>query len=373
MTALSLTPLWSFIAWHVKDHKTAHIITLDKTVPSERRKEHIAWFWVLNHFKYFKEDGTRYRVKNDYLGFFPNKTDTLAFSIKDLDGLSPESISRLSDSTDLFYIADTYGVYEHEWLEIDSRPNVSKKVYGGATINDYLLAKAMLDNGNTVIAESNLLAPPTSWKVRERFEDLFKVSWSGWVGKYYPSMDTTRNNEIPLWVTELYHEQYGDDWPFESGGIVLVNSDTRIIILDAVSDLEENTPMIITDEAKANMYGVKQKVPYPFWFEITFPAPGDSVEVTSWFELKCTSRGDSLLNANDVLKRFPAVMKGKYANYYYMTGDFADNNVKFSNSYFRGITYMRHFFFLLDEESQREEFFWQFYAPMMKYILEDSI
>lgn len=372
MIMVTLIPVWSYLAWYFYESKQINILTLDKTVPFEKRDEHISWFWVLNHYKYFKPDGTSFHEEMDYKGFFPDKADTFTFEVKDLVELNNDSLSALSDSLDIYYIADTYGVYEHEWNEVKTRPAFSKKVYGGAAMNDYLLAKEMLERDKLVIAESNILASPTSSRVRRKFQQLFNVEWSGWVGKYYVSLDTLASNEIPMWVTELYHQQYRKDWSFEAGGIVLVNSDSRIVILDEEKDLVENIPLIKTDRANTDRYGITENVHYPFWFEITFPDSKDSVDVISWFQIESTKSGDSLLHSHAIPSRFPAVMKGRYKNFVYMTGDFADNKVKLTNSHFMGVTYLKHFFFLLDEESQREEFFWEFYVPLMRYVLEEN-
>ena len=97
---------------------------------------------------------------------------TFKYNINDFADLESHSIKSISDTLDVYYIADTYGVYEHEWYELQGRPAFSKKIYGGAIMNDFALAKVMLEQEKLVIGESNFLASPTPYKVRVKFQEF---------------------------------------------------------------------------------------------------------------------------------------------------------------------------------------------------------
>src|SRR6056297_1372970 len=112
LSALVLTITVSLLIWVVKPSRTLEIFILDKTVPTLDRREHKSLHWVLNHQKYVKNDQSLYRLKEDYYGFFPidpqqQKFDFRSLSIRDVDDVS--------DSVDLAYYVDTYGVYYNDW------------------------------------------------------------------------------------------------------------------------------------------------------------------------------------------------------------------------------------------------------------------
>ena len=85
-------------------------------------------------------------------------------------------------------------------------------------------------NNNTIIGEFNTLASPTDSKAREELQNIFGLKWNEWIGRYFSDL-SKENIEIPYWMKENYAMQYGEKWNFKGAGIVLVNSDDTIIVL----------------------------------------------------------------------------------------------------------------------------------------------
>ena len=48
------------------------------------------------------------------------------------------------------------------------------------------------------------------------------MTFSGWTGKYFSSLDTT-SEDFPIWMTAMYRKQYKKPWTFTKPGIVLLN------------------------------------------------------------------------------------------------------------------------------------------------------
>jgi len=67
--------LVSFLLWFFKPKKELNVFLLDKTVPTKERNEHKSFHWVLNHNRYVKPDKERYKLKEDYYGFFPTNPE----------------------------------------------------------------------------------------------------------------------------------------------------------------------------------------------------------------------------------------------------------------------------------------------------------
>jgi hypothetical protein len=228
----------------------------------------------------------------------------------------------------------------------------------------------MHERQKLILTEFNTIASPTSGGVRKKIEDEFGVRWSGWVGRYFFSLDTTKNPELPHWVVRLYKEQYGGDWPFKDAGIVFVHESERIVILEKEIDLEHEVPIINTDKYYQEFFGVAEYIRYPFWFDISYIEYDDMV--VSYYKIHTNDRGDSILAANRIPKEFPAVLGDHIINrFYYFAGDFADNPIPLTAVYSRGIEYIDFFLYNNRDLSDRKKFFWRYYRPMMQKIMDD--
>ena len=77
------------------------------------------------------------------------------------------------NNSDLIYIADTYGVYENEFLGDNKEGNFSKPIYGGMSEEEINLISSNLKNKKKLIVEFNSFGTPTSNKVRKKISDIF--------------------------------------------------------------------------------------------------------------------------------------------------------------------------------------------------------
>lgn len=384
-----LTPLWMWLAWHLWPSRKLDIFILDKTVLTKSCDEHRSLNWVLTNEKFVKPDNSLYRTERDYYGFFPLEDEL--YGINDLQGYSEEKLEELSRKTDALYYTDIYGIYYNDWyLKKDTAQGRDERVlkifkdifgkkaslerspliYGGLHKEDYRLLEKMKEKNKLVLAEFNLLASPSNLHLRNKVEKLFNLKWARWTGRYFISLDTLENLEIPSWVIKLYREQHNDTWPFSKAGVVMVHEDETIAILEEETHLEEDVPVIHTFSDAQEKYGLPEKVIYPFWFDITYTSGKD---VISYYELKTNQKGDSVLNRHKIPKRFPAAMAhtGDYT-FYYFSGDFCDNPIKINYmARLKGIKSLRYFLYDKGDKSDRNRFFWLYYNRLTSTILND--
>jgi hypothetical protein len=75
------------------------------------------------------------------------------------------------------------------------------------------------------------------------------------------------------------------------------------------------------------------------------------------------------LEANNLRAVFPAVTEYKSSYwFYYFAGDFSENHVSNNLSRFAGVGNLK---FISSLFGPQKRFFWYFYMPMMKKILDD--
>jgi hypothetical protein len=222
-----------------------------------------------------------------------------------------------------------------------------------------------------VITEFNTFATPTPRNIARDFENTFKIRWTGWVGRYFDSLDTLQNKELPRWLVENYKRQNHNKWPFKKSGIGFVHISDKIVILENINDLNSEVPFILTSKADAERYNLPTEMKYPFWFDVI--QTSRSNKIVSFYDLKVNSSGLRILNENGIPPQFPAVIE-HYRNdykFYYFCGDFADNPISQAGSFFKGISYFRNFFYNNSIAAERVSFFWEFYRPLLESILDE--
>jgi hypothetical protein len=364
---LIFLPIISTVIWMFTPTREINLLILDKTVLNKKGNEHRSFNWVMKHHKYTMPGGEFHIVKRDYIGFFPLKD--YQYYVDDLEKYTMDQIDSITWDLDAIYFTDTYGIYENEWFAESEDLEHSKLIYGGLTQRDAYMMLKMKEKDKLVLSEFNLIATPTGWRARKMIEDGFGINWTGWTGRYFVSLDTTVNPEIPKWVINLYQEQYQKGWPFKKSGIVFVHVTDKIVILENEYELDLEIPIIITPPLIAERFGVAQYMRYPFWFDITL-AKGDSA-VLSTYNIYTNEKGDSVLRANGIPKVFPAVIGYPDRHrFYYFCGDYADNPISFWAVRFAGIEYLSVFLYDNRDLSDRRKFFWNFYHPMIKTILD---
>jgi hypothetical protein len=365
---LLLTPLVLWIMWVVTPKHPLKVLIIDKTVLTTKANEHKAFNWYLKNRKYVKPDRQYYVTDKDYLGFFPKKD--YHYEIHDLHTYSDSALDRLSDSLDMVYLTDTYGIYENEWYRDTLLLEHSRKIYGGLDKQDVALLQRMKKQNKLILTEFNFFASPTPSFVRHQAEKLLGIKWSGWTLRYFEVLDTLKNNEIPNWVTRLYKKQHHGQWPFKKSGIVFVNESERIEILDEYTDLKILQPTIYAETKGKEHYNLPKKIHYPYWIDITFNQ-SDSNEILSYYEISTTLRGDSILRHAKIPSRFPSVIAAKNQRFFYFAGDYADNNIEGISVYFKYADWFKRYINKEKGETNRDAFYWRFYTPMMDVIMHD--
>lgn len=360
-------PLWMFLTWLFWPKTKLTIAIVDKTVLFKNGQEHSSLNWVLRNYKFAKNSKELYKVSRDYYGFFPEENKK--FELKGLDRRSDDDIEKLSRDADMTYITDTYGIYSKEWYLGKNLTERQRLIYGGLSNQDLLLLKKMKQKKKLIITEFNTFATPTPAGTAREFERTFKIRWTGWVGRYFDSLDTLQNKELPRWLVENYKAQNNNKWPFKKAGIGFVNKNDKIVILENINNLNSEVPIILTRKEDAKKYNIPTVMKYPFWFDVI--QTSRSNKIVSFYDLKVNSSGMKILNDNNIPAQFPAVIEHYRDDYkfFYFCGDFADNPISQSGSFFKGISYFRRLFYNNDIAAERVSFFWEFYRPMLLNIL----
>lgn len=372
IAVILLLPVWMWLAW-VFTPKTKLVVTIvDKTVPDQSAQEHISLNWVLNNNRFTKTRTANYNINTDYFGFFPGQNEK--FKIKGLERFSSEQLKQLSDDADAVYITDTYGVYKNEWFR---KVNISERspiLYGGMSAQDIEFLQNMKAAHKLVITEFNSIGSPTTPDIRNKFEQLFSMHWSGWTARYFDNLDTTTNKELPHWLIHNYQDQHGHKWPFRKAGVAFVSNRDQVFILEDSTHLADPVPYIITARYGQKNLLLPGSMKYPYWFDIISPDLSVN-QVVSRFALKLKPSGLAELKKYNVPATFPAIIMHNDENYqfYYFSGDFCDNPIGIGTSYFKGIGFFKWLFYNSDDRADRKSFFWNFYRPLVTNILEQKI
>lgn len=375
-----LTPVWMYLFWFFTPSKELKVLILDKTVLDTKTQEHVSLSWVLDHEK-FTLNNESYESKHDYFGFFPN--DSGLYEIKDFNSFPKSSLDSLATTYDVAYYTDLYGIYEGEWFEkypnvstytsaeIDNSLEHTRKIYGGMTENEFAVLQQMKNDNKRIITEFNVIASPTSYSVRRMFENEFDINWSGWVGRYFESLDTLKNKELPRWLKRNYLIQHDNKWPYTKSGIVFVKNDLQIEILEKGTHLNIETPIIFTTEEYMKKYKLPSKMKYPFWFDIISTGPKNAV--VSTYKILPNQRGRLLMKKYGIPEVFPAVIEHDSTDYrfHYFSGDFSDNPIGLGSVDYKWIEFFSVFSYR-NNPLERTSFFWDFYRPMIKRILHNE-
>ncbi|MGG4406756.1 hypothetical protein ABEP13_13325 [Geobacillus stearothermophilus] len=346
-------PYW---LWWLKPETKLDLLIVDKTVPDRSYHEHQGLVWVLNQQKYVHGNGKRYKAARDYAGFAPKQDET--YEVRPL----PKEMARY----DAVYIVDTYGIYEEEFVHKQT-DGARAKVYGGLERQEMeLLWRFARQGGKTLIAEFNSMAHPTEKEVRASFAQLFGLEWTGWIGRYFPDLNS---QEVPVWVKENYKAQYGKAFSFRGPGMVLVDESDRLLVLDR-RDLGGGGVMFSSTKAGEARWGGKMRTSYSYWFDIVKPL--DERMVLATYTLSLSERGKEKLRAIGLPFSFPAVVRYETKTYqsYYFCGDYADQGELPSVYQTVGLDVWRKW----TEDGRSDNgaaFYWKAYVPMMKAILRE--
>jgi hypothetical protein len=369
---LLLLPLWMWLCWFFTPKHKLLVAIIDKTVLNTDGQEHISLSWILNNSRYTKTSTKSYTTSRDYFGFFPLKNER--FKIKGLERFSNGQLQQLSDDADVVYLTDTYGIYKNEWYSQKGNLERSGILYGGMSQQDITFLQDMKARHKLIITEFNTIASPTPPAIRNQFEKCFGMHWTGWVARYFNSFDTAVNKELPHWLVNNYKAAHKNQWPFHKSGIAFVDDNDVVVILEDSTHLNDPVPHIHTARYGQEHLSLPALINYPFWFDVIIPDLTVNHAI-SRFIINTNDHGTDELKKHGIPLTFPAILmhNDKDYQFYYFSGDFCDNPIKFASSYFKGIAGFKWFFYNSADQSERESFFWNFYLPMVKTILQEKV
>jgi len=358
-------PVINLIRWSVQSKKPLDIIIVDKTVPTLEREHHKSFDWILTHERFVKKESkTSYSYRKDYFGFFPQRP--LRDKKWERNDYRLADVINLANKNDAIYFTDTYGVFFNDWFRGINKSRKSRKIYGGLNNNDFLLIKEMKDRNKLIILEYNSFDYPTAQYESVKTQEKLGLTFSGWTGKYFSSLDTTIK-DFPIWVTAMYRKEYKKPWTFKKAGIVILK-EKDIVVLEEGTQLKNPMPHIITDAASCQKYGVPESVAFDQWFDIIEPLQNS---IISKFKFDTTPIGDTLLANNGLLSEFPAVVQDPVSKRtYYFSGDFATYNVPFYTARLKGVEKLKEILYS-DKPDDTRRFFWLYYRPLINGIFND--
>jgi hypothetical protein len=359
----------SVILWRLQLKKPYNIYILDKTVLDKERVQHKSFSWILNYDNYTLKNYKHYSYKKDYYGFFPIHTSQTNHEYK-IRSLSLSEVLTVPADLDMVYYADNYGVSYQDWYKRPPDQFHSPLIYGGLNQNDFLLLLFMKQKNKLIISEYNMLGPPTSNLIRSKTETLFDFTWTGWIGCYFESLSNT-DNMLPNWVVELYEKKNKQKWAFSGTGIVLVQEQGDILVLESKTHLTNANVQIVTSDYAQNIYKLPKIQNYKSWFDII--KTGTANKSLAHYQISVNSHGEALLKQYRIEKEFPAVIEhlDKY-KFYYFAGDFSNRNIAMASSYCKGLPILLRLLYTNDTGS-KQAFFWRYYVPLMQNILANNL
>lgn len=341
---LSIAP-WGL--WILKHDVPIEITIIDKTVPQPDYREHLGLFWINKHLKITKPNGSYYEIDKDYLGYKPGES-------------KGETNFTIPNNQDLIYLTDTYGVYSED-LEGNPLGDRSQLLYGGLTFFDWNNVMNAKSDNTTLILEFNSIASPTEPFVREIVEKNMGITWTGWIGRYFQSLNS---NEVPLWLKNNYENQYAEKWNFSGEGIVFLNESDKVIVLD--QDEVKGPVEFQRTHSGIKKYPKVRDSLYEYWFDIVMPAD-DSYEIEANYLVSLTDKGKKKLNDFSIPTTIPAIIHHEQNRTYYFAGDFADISTNHQSQWILPLP----FYWVMGMVNKDENFFWRSYIPLMEKIYED--
>jgi hypothetical protein len=365
LAVILVLPVINLFRWTFQTKKPLGIIIVDKTVPTLECVKHKSLNWVLNNDRIVKKDKkTGYSYRKDYYGFMP--TRPLRNHLWDKNEYRLADLPDLWNKSDAIYFADTYGVFFNDWYQGLNVSRKSRKLFGALNNNDRVLIKEMKDRNKLVICEYNCFDYPTADYDSYMIQERLGIKWSGWTGKYFNSLDSTKN-DFPIWLTAMFRRQYKKQWTFTKPGIVLLK-DKAIMVLEEGRQLKSSMPHIITDPANCEKYKLPSSVAFDHWFDIIDPLENN---VISKFKIETSALGDSLLTEYGLSNQFPAVVQEpKQMRTYYFSGDFTDTRIPVWTSRFLGIDKLKFILYTSKPDDTRR-FFWLYYKPLVEGIFNN--
>ena len=327
-------PVVAAVAWWQADSRAGDVLVYNTTVPTEERRQQRAIDLVLEHLKL---ESVR------FIGAEPGGFDV---------GAWPTS------PPDTVFMIDAYGVYLDD-LSLD--PEASATTLLTRPLGDPVAPdlEQWIEDGTFVYAEFNVLHAPTPPATSERFQDLFGIDATGWVGHWYSDLSEVGDNLRAL---------AGDAWPAGSGpGLVLVSQSVGDIVVPSQvivvggDDLAMGPPMITGTTPDG-----REIPPTPFldWFSLIVPA--DAADVVMWLDLPIEPSAADALAGLGIAAQAPLLILGDRTAYF--AGNMSRTAAEFPTRRLAGaLEIMRSF-----PQSAEAAAFYRVTAPTMAWVLDQS-
>jgi hypothetical protein len=366
--AIVLIVVLIFLIWHIKPSRALEVAVLDKTVLSYSEdddivkdtvyRKHQGLFWLMNQQKYVKSDGTSYDFTKDYYG-----------PILDEEGApaGERELKSIKTKPDLLYLADAYGLGNDSF----GYYNGGSPKNGGISNDDLSVVAYAYGSGAPIIGETTLFSSPLSDSVYSQLTSLFGVTPKKWIGRYI--VDLEDFTDIPDWAPPMYEQQEGVEWRFTGPGILLVSSDGKIIVLEQNTDFSSKDLLkIYINEKYKGEFPDCSDCNFYNWFELIDANYGTESIATFDFDLNAT--GMEKIKEISKTPRFCAIARKKEKNrppVYYFSGDFNDyvNGERYGQFLFANQLFK---FLSFDRQGDISNFYWNFYNPLMRNILDKT-
>lgn len=362
-----LSLLIPFLYWHIIPSTPLSIVVIDKTAGSDLQT-HLSLFWLMQHWKYSNpETGKLYDERKDYYGYYP------------FDNSRSHCAQLNLSETTLLYIADTYGIYDygmdpHEYeKQLPEMIIPGKLLYGGLRDEELLRIERYQASNRIMVGEYNSLhvRMDSSSMSDHPLSQFFDIRFTGALGSYHEDL-----RYAARWMKERYERMTGSLWNFTGRGFIIIiqrsEEDHRPEIVILQEDDMARNPVVIRTTEHEYLKGTEDEVPY--FLHVEFLHPDSSAKVIASYEFRCTESGRRKMEEAGLPLVTPAVVvSGTNGQNIYCAGDFAENptipeilriwNVEMP---------LKHLYSLYVVPDQTR-FFWKFYMPMMKNILEKAV
>jgi len=350
-----------WLNWAFQPTHPLKLLILDKTVPDRSYREHAALIWSLNHFKIPHPEHPTWVKETDYLGYTPENPVTKK------PGFGEKLKAEALKDKDLLFIADSYGVYSQDEAEAkrEKAPDYSRKLYGGLDDQEVDLIENFLNQGKALIAEFNTFASPTRGAARKRLEKLLNLNWTEWSGRYFEKLE--HPTEIPAWARRNWKQQSGSEWNFKGPGYLLVNENSRVVVLEFGKEVLPEGLRIYKASHHPFMKDFGDEVPFYYWFDILKVQPGS--QVLAEYRLNLTDQGHALLKKEGIPAQFPAIVLTETPSLrLYLAGDASDSALDLGSPSWSGRqTWFKNW--PLDSPNPEQiDFFWRCYIPLMRNV-----
>lgn len=353
-----------WVAWQMQAARDLDVVIVDKTVPMRNYREHSSLVWALNHLKVkAPERGNRWQLEKDYIGYYPPAAG------------GPGGVERVLTGADLagkdiLFIADTYGVYRQDVEESHRKKaaDYSPRIIGGIEPKEADAIEAFVKNGGTLIGEFNTFATPTPKDVRARMENIFRLKWKGWAGRYFD--DLGHPTDVPAWAHRKWKAQTGKDWDFKGPGWIVDHEESlKLLVLRVDKEVGRKGMRILKTGDHALTKNVDTDIPFYFWFDVNEAQPGATV--LAEYKMDLTPEGRKIWQEAGLPLKFPALTAVEYPSLrVYMAGDASDTDLILGptaiagRQEFESLGTFKHF------QSDQGAFFWELYLPVLRNVFD---